>query len=123
MADQSIGLATPDRRTAGAITAGTSFDVMSIKAPVKQVKVKNTHASQTMTCVVVGADTEAAAIIACEAINTASAVTSGGAGFTIIAGEEMTLWKSSRSQYVAVGIVASGASTTGHLRGSVFIDR
>ncbi len=93
---------------------GASAEQVTITEKVKEVWLSNNHATQTAAVKVYTGGSQAAATAAAIAGNTAAAVTATVDGAFHIPPanvREVCVFKSSRPTYVALDIIASGAST------------
>lgn len=99
--------------------AGVAAAVHSLTAQQKQIAIRNTHATQTLTVRVFTALTSALAATAAAAT---PAVIGASENFTIPAGVRTVVMKSSRGVYVSISDIASGAATTFTMEGTIFKD-
>lgn len=103
---------------------GTTQDTFSLNGQVKQVKVRNTHATQTLAVRVYTGETEAAAIAAAAAGIVAVALTVSANNAFLIAAASGTeiVYKSRKAQYVCLAVIGSGAATTFNVIGTGFTE-
>jgi len=98
-------------------SVGATADVFHLTRKVKEVVVKNTHATQSISLKVFTGATSAAAV----ATATANATVAGANDtFTIPAGATKTVFKSTRQQYVAANMIGTGAATTFDMEGTIW---
>lgn len=107
-------------------SAGTSAEVSHLTGRVNQVSIENTHASQTLAVRVFTGETAAAAAAAAAATPAvaladenwhipAAAAASGGLNRRVV-------FKSKRPSYVALSVLASGATTPYVVVGTEWFD-
>jgi putative intracellular protease/amidase len=96
---------------------GAAAVVFNHTTRVKQVKVKNQHATQTLTVRPFTGNTSAAAAALAAAT---PAVIGADDNWTIAAGKEATVFKSSKKQFVSLSVIASGAGTTFCSEGTIW---
>lgn len=90
---------------------------------VKQVRVRNTHATQTLTVFVASSAVSAAAAKAAVTTGTGTvAVIGADDNWTIPALKEAVVWKSNGSRYVGISVIASGAGNTFVSEGTIWKD-
>jgi len=99
--------------------AGAAAAVFTLTNKQKQLAITNTHATQTITARVATGSTSA---VAAAAATATPAVIGASENFTIAPGKRTVLSKTNRSVYYSVSLIASGASTTFTLEGTVFKD-
>lgn len=88
--------------------------------PVNQVRIRNTHATQTLTVAVYQAGSAAAAAALADATDVTAGVDDS---ILIPAATIQTVWKSkNRRAYVACSVLGSGSATTYYLHGTQWTD-
>jgi hypothetical protein len=105
-------------------SVGGAAEICHLTTAVNQVVIINTHASQTITARIFSGNTSAEAV----ALATATpAVIGADENFLVPAGaaasggtNRKVLWKSRRAKFVAISLIASGASTTYTVEGTTF---
>lgn len=112
-------MANNDGRFITHSSVGTTAETSHLTNPVKQVAVRNTHASQTLAVRVFTAGTAAAAQAAAAAT---PAVALADENWHIPAGARVTMYKSPRSKFVGLSVIGSGAATTYVTEGSDWFD-
>jgi hypothetical protein len=89
---------------------------------VKQVAVTNTHATQTLTVAVSSSSVSAAAAKAAAGVGSGIAVIGADDVYTIPALQRKVVWKSSAPRFVALSLIASGASSGFTAEGTTWRD-
>jgi len=101
------------------LSIGTTADTIAFALPSKQVRVRNTHATQGISVRVFSATTAAAALAAATAT---VAVAGANENFLVPAGKDVVVYRSNRQLYVALSHIGSGATTTGTVESTLFKD-
>lgn len=100
-------------------TVGAAADVFHLTSEVKQVVVENYHATALVYVKVFTGATSAAAVAKATA---SPATVAGNDCFVVAAGKRKAVLKSSRGNFVALSIIASGAATTFTVEGTEWKD-
>jgi len=100
-------------------SVGTGAESVSLTDPVKQVAVENYHATQHAYVRVFTGNTAAAALALADATD---AVAAADENYLVAAGTRKVVLKTTRPTFVAISIIASGASTTCVVEGTDFRD-
>lgn len=101
-------------------STGATQEIHSFTQQVRQVAIRNTHATQTLSVKVFYGETAARALALATA---ATAVTSlVNDSFTIQPGTREVIVKSPKSRFVALQVIASGATTTYFVHGTDWFD-
>ena len=112
-------MANNDGRNTTHSSVGTSAETSHLTNAVRQVAVRNYHATQTLSVRVFTSGTAAGA-------QTLAAATAAVAGadenFHIPAGARVVVFKSPRSRFVGLSVIGSGASTTYVTEGTDWFD-
>ena len=101
-------------------TVGAAQETSVLTAPVRQVAITNTHATQTLT-VLVATDQQSSA----SALTRATALTATAGvneSFVINPGKREVVYKSPAARYVGLAVIASGAATPMDVHGTDFFD-
>lgn len=98
-------------------TIGTTADTITLKTPVNQIRVKNTHATQVLYVkVFLNADSEANVVTAIAAATPITATSDFV--IAIAAAESRIVMKSKVARYAGMNILGSGAATTFNVEGT-----
>lgn len=101
-------------------STGTTQEIHAFTQQVRQVAIRNTHATQTLSVKAYYGETAAVALAKATA---ATAITSGAIDtFTVQAGQREVILKSPKARFVALACIASGATTTYLVHGTDFFD-
>jgi len=99
---------------------GTTQEIHAFTQQVRQVAIRNTHATQTISVKPYYGETAAAALAKATA---ATAITSlVNDSYTVQAGQREVILKSPKSRFVALAVIASGATTTYFVHGTDWFD-
>lgn len=103
-------------------SAGAAALPFAITNKVKQVRVRNTHASATLTVLASSSNASSAAAKTAASTGAGIAVIGADDNWTIPALQSSVIWKSNSGRFVALSVIASGAATTFVAEGTIWKD-
>lgn len=102
--------------------AGVAAAPFAITNKIKQLRVRNAHATNTLTVAMSSSNSSSTAAKSAASTGAGVAVIGADDNWTIPPGQSAVVWKSNSGRFVAISVIASGAATPFVAEGTIWKD-